>query len=688
MYKVSVITPFHNVDMAMFQKCVDGMRCQTIGFDNIEWIIVVHNCKPLYLPLLTDLFKHDKNVIIRELNDGKFSPAMPRNHGLLFVTAPYVGFLDGDDSYTPDCLEVVCREIEQTQSQVVTFRREYELEKESLHPHTERVVWNQTEWRIVMDRADYQMDKMFTGLWGFTTSRLFDVAFLRKHDIKCSEEILWLEDVWHTGLSLMKADRVCYLPQFIGYHYFINGGSIVQDKKKSFDELYECFKSAALTIDNLTAIGVDANDIAQLFYSLLTQYYLASDLTTDQRRTLCDMAKPYLDNLRKLTPSKLHTPEECYLNYHLPREVLANPDNPMDSPTLKDAMNGWSTMMQILRRNASTDFGQRYRFDQIETMADYQRLVPLSDYPAYKRLLDLQTNIGESGILTADPARHYLVNASSQRLPCTESHLTPYMEAFATTLKGHHNLLVAIVGPRHQQTNDGCTVESLESVMVKKYMWYYHYARGKRRAGFSMPDDSFFKTEPREEMRTICRYALLDRDIDQIVALNTRRVADMFDYIMADRNRLLDDLRAADPQRAAEVESAFQKDQPLACALWPKLQRIVAFGLGHCAGATARMKLFTGQTPHNHGYYYTEETILGKAVADDSDLFETFPSGSCHEYLPLRHDSPLTSLSTETKPGEPYYLVVTNTSGLYRYVTDHIIRIHETQMDKILFTIY
>jgi len=688
MYKVSVITPFHNVDMGMFQKCAESMRCQTIGFENIEWIIVVHNCKPHYLPLLTDMFKNDQNVIIKELNDGIRSPAMPRNHGLPFVTGPYVGFLDGDDSYTPDCLEVVCREMAETQSQVVTFRREYELETESLHPHTERVEWNQTEWRIVMDRDHYDMEKMFSGLWGFTTSRLFDVAFLRKYDIKCSEEILWLEDVWHTGLCLMKADRVCYLPQFIGYHYFINGGSIVQDKKKPWEDIYECFRSAGLTIDNLESVGVDANDIAQLFYSMLTQYYLASDLTLEQRRTLCDMARPYLQKLRKLTPSKLHSPEECYLNYHLPREVLSNPEDPMASPMLRDALNGWSAMMKILRNNATTDFGRRYHFDQIETLADYQRQVPLSDYQNYKRLLDLQTNIGESEILTSAPTRHYLVNAKGQRVPCTESHLQPYMENFATTLKGHHNLLVAIVGPRHQQTNDGCTVESLESVMVKKYMWYYHYARGKRRAEFSMPDDLFFKTEPREEMHTICRYALLDRDVDQIVALNTCRVADMFDYITSHRDELMAELREADAGRAREVESAFQSAESLATVLWPKLERIVAFGAGEFYEGTTRMKQFTGQTPHNNGFYYTEETIYGRAVADDSNLFETFASGSFHEYLPLKEDNAATVFSTEMKPGVPYQLVVTNSAGLYRYVTDHMVCIQETQMDKLIFTIY
>ena len=333
MFKVSVVTPFHNVDMGMFEKCAESMRCQSIGFNNIEWIIVVHNCEPTYLPRLMEMFKNDSNVIIKELNDGMHTPATPRNHGMQFVTTPYMGFLDGDDSYTPDCLEVVRREMIETEAQVVTFRREYELEKESLHPHTEKVLWNQTKWRIVLDRKDFRQEEMFSGLWPFSTSRLFDVAFIRKHDLVFSTDVKWLEDVWHTGMCLMKAERVCYLPQFIGYHYFINSGSIIQDKKKPMEDLVDCFESAGCIIDDLEAQGVDTNDTANTIFTLLTQYYLASDLTVDERRMLCDMAAPYLKKLRKMTPSKLHSPEECYLSYHLPQEVLSNPENPTESPT-------------------------------------------------------------------------------------------------------------------------------------------------------------------------------------------------------------------------------------------------------------------------------------------------------------------------------------------------------------------
>lgn len=217
---------------------------------------------------------------------------------------------------------------------------------------------------------------------------------------------------------------------------------------------------------------------------------------------------------------------------------------------------------------ATADYGRAYGFDQIEKLAEYQKQVPMSDNKVYQPLIDLQTNIGESNILTIEPTRHYLVNAKQQWVPCTESHLRPYMEAFATTLKGHHNLLVALVSPLGKQTNDACTVETLESVMTKIYMWHYHYARGKCRADFSMPNDLFFKTSPQDAVHAISYYALLDRDIDQIVALNTGRIADMFDYITTHRNKLVAELRQTDAQRASEVERAFDSEQALAKVLW------------------------------------------------------------------------------------------------------------------------
>ena len=48
-YILSVVTPFHNTDLAYFGKCLDSMKEQTLGFENIEWVITLHNSEPEYV---------------------------------------------------------------------------------------------------------------------------------------------------------------------------------------------------------------------------------------------------------------------------------------------------------------------------------------------------------------------------------------------------------------------------------------------------------------------------------------------------------------------------------------------------------------------------------------------------------------------------------------------------------------
>lgn len=45
-YILSVVTPFHNTNLAFFEKCLDSLKKQTLGFENIEWVITLHNSEP------------------------------------------------------------------------------------------------------------------------------------------------------------------------------------------------------------------------------------------------------------------------------------------------------------------------------------------------------------------------------------------------------------------------------------------------------------------------------------------------------------------------------------------------------------------------------------------------------------------------------------------------------------------
>ena len=143
-YKVSIVTPFHDVEMSMFRRAVDSMRAQTYGYEDIEWIVVLHNCGERYKRDVHALLDGDANVKLLELDNDVHSPSSPRNYGMQFATGDYLGFLDGDDRFTRSCIATVTEAAERNRASVTVFRREYEQEKKGMLVITELVLWDQT----------------------------------------------------------------------------------------------------------------------------------------------------------------------------------------------------------------------------------------------------------------------------------------------------------------------------------------------------------------------------------------------------------------------------------------------------------------------------------------------------------------------------------------------------------------
>ncbi len=87
-YQVSVVTPFHNVDIGMFKYAYESLKKQTLGFENIQWIVVLHNTESKYKSAVHELLDSHENIILKELDNGIHTPSSPRNLGMKFATAP------------------------------------------------------------------------------------------------------------------------------------------------------------------------------------------------------------------------------------------------------------------------------------------------------------------------------------------------------------------------------------------------------------------------------------------------------------------------------------------------------------------------------------------------------------------------------------------------------------------------
>lgn len=713
-YKVSIVTPFCNVDMNAFRKCVESVKRQTIGFENIQWIVVLHNTKPEYHQAVHALLDGYDNVLIESLNNEIRNPSPPRNLGMKLATAPYLGLLDADDSYTPQALEKAIFHMQKTNSQMIVFRREYELERDNLMPWTELVLWNQTQSEIVIDREHWDDKKMFSGLWGMTTSRVYDREFLSRNNITFDETLNYGEGVLFLIEAYGKIDRVCYLPQFIGYNYFINGNSIVQSmKEKSGAVIVSYAESLKKIFDAGFRNGIYMDwTIAALLTMFSNVLIHAKNLTVDDRQRIKEILEPYVHMIPLLPVTKIDSAEDVKTYYELPREVILHPENFTGGRYVQNLWNGQKILNEILRRNQNTDYGRHYQFASLQTAEGYRSRVPLSDYETYLPFVELQIKVGESCISVAEPVPYYLLTSGTtgdtRLIPATQRHFRPYLDAFTQMVSGKINFALFESLPLKKRYNDRSFLNSVSGMVLAEFFRYERNTYGSVNTKFTSPEELMFPPEAMDTMYLRLLFALKERDVEQIISPFTWGIVEAFNFLESNWKILCHDIEVGkityaldvpeiflrkmnaflspDKSRADELREIFSRTgfgKPVAQRIWKNLRQIVAAGSGSFKIYTAQMKRYTGDVPHSNGIFASSEMLPGKAIPA-GDNYELIPDVNFYEFLPVDGDAPI--LLNDVEVGKNYEVILTNQAGLYRYRTAEIIRVEEYGNGRLIFS--
>ena len=692
-YKVSVVTPFHNVEEPMFKNCVQSMLNQTIGFENIEWIVVLHNCQKQSIDMVRRYLDRYDNVQTPVLDNEAHTPSAPRNYGMAMATGQYLSYLDGDDSYLPNCLEVAVREAETTSSQVVWFRRENEKEDPSLFMPPATSFCDNTTERVVMEKGHWDYKIMFSGHFGLGTSFLFNLDFLRTIGLKFNEKMLFGEDFPYVIMAIVHADRVCYLPQHIGYHYYVNGGSLVQHSEKTAEQLIQYAEGFRDLFALMRSYGIDTNECSQIMCIFLTRFILASPrLAVEDRQKIKEIIGPDVTCMSLLPADKNFDQHLRDIMLYLSQDVILNPENPGEF-MLKVKLDGLMELRNIIKDNLETDFGRHYNFKQIKSVSAYQFLVPLTDSDYYRKIIPLQTNVGDKYILTKRHIKRYYQKKNGTLIPSTRFNCHKYAECLASLLEGKKSILIARSMPVIGMTNDDAEIDTLYSSIVKDYFQERYLKGGVIQARLTSSVVRYFsQARTEDDYMDIMTEALAHGDdVQQIVAFDTNELLKAFQTLEEHWPMMVEQI--PDENRRNEVHQILSHgfDQPVVLRLWPNLERAIAFGTGRFYESGLKLlDHYCGDVTFNNGFYFTAETILGRAVADNSKLYECIQDYNFYELLPAGSKvgepaGPLTWSQAET--GKPYYLVVTNHAGLYRYRTEHIITPVNVSADRIQFTV-
>lgn len=120
-YLVTVISPVYNGE-SFLKKSIQSVMDQTIGFQNIEYILVDDCSTDRSKEILLEFQKKYENITVVLLDCNSGSPGLPRNVGVKLATSPYITFLDSDDWLHPNGLQVLYEISESTGDPYVVGR--------------------------------------------------------------------------------------------------------------------------------------------------------------------------------------------------------------------------------------------------------------------------------------------------------------------------------------------------------------------------------------------------------------------------------------------------------------------------------------------------------------------------------------------------------------------------------------
>lgn len=709
-YLVSVITPFHNTKMEFFKRGYDSLKRQTLGFKNIEWVVVVHNSEESYASAVQKLTKDDDNVRIYILNNDKRTPSSPRNYALTKAQGKYIAFLDSDDFFTDDGLGEVVEGMEKTGADIASFRAETLPEDETVIQAIDtRARFDQTLHMLEYKKGDKKLnDLIYAG--GLTIwSKLIRRDFLDKNKIIFSLDMKYGEDVCFSMECLSKAKKIIILPQTIVYVYFMNHGSLAQDMNHTPESLMKLASDFAHIFDVTVKGGYKLEKLAWPVLGYLAEMMAITPGLDDEFSTkIYNMMHRYFDILGPLEP------DAKFFNAQMAEHFMKRARMIILGEEDNDEMAA-SSLFPILLANADTEYGQRYGFGSIKSIEDYQKKVPLSDYSTYRPLIKLMTRIGESNLICKDKvvaySRKMCPDGGEFLVPLTAPFVSVYQNRLTEELKGaRYSTFLAMESAGEvgiTRFNDGAMLHSIVDTVlsgIRKTDIYNSHTRSteNKYGTITSPESVLFKN-PGEDMRYAkLVFALADLDVSQIIVPFTVNILDMVRFLQCmwepivediaggriseasslsdDRRQELSKLLKASKRRAKELKTIFEQGfDNVFPKIWKKLDRIVAAGSGENAVYSRQVMKYIGSVPLDYGYLGIAEGIIGKVSAKGENTYIVMEKDSFLEFLPENSEKDNTLTASELEISKHYEVIISNMAGLYRYRSGIIVEATKIQ---------
>jgi len=374
-------------------------------------------------------------------------------------------------------------------------------------------------------------------------------------------------------------------------------------------------------------------------------------------------------------------------------------------------------LLGMLRRNADTEYGRRYNFASINSVADYQKQVPLITYADIQQDMERVAG-GAKNVFTAeDPVMFAQTSGTTGKpkfIPVTptdqgRAHKDQMRTWLYHAQKAHPGILdykvVSMVSPAVEgHTESGVPFGSTSGHIYKNMP-------GIVRRAYSIPYEVFDIEDYQAKYYTIMRISL-EHDVHFLATANPSSILQLMDKANEYSEDLIGDIRAGtlssqqdiepairqfvekrlrrNPKRAAQLEAMrSRRDGRLVPGdYWPVLGLIGCWKGGTVGHYLEKFDPWfnpdgTRPVPVRDWGYLSSEARGSIPLSDEGSKGVLTVATNFFEFVAVdeveaKPDNPeawpfLTAADLEMD-GE-YYIFVTTTSGLYRYDINDVIRV-------------
>ena len=371
-------------------------------------------------------------------------------------------------------------------------------------------------------------------------------------------------------------------------------------------------------------------------------------------------------------------------------------------------------LKRLLKENAQTAFGRDHDFVGVETFEDFRARVPMRNYEGHKVYIDRMID-GESDILTTlDPFMYGTTSgttASPKLIPVNtlwKKGLSSLLRLWiARCQKTHPKMLshriLTITSPAVEGYTDkgvpigsvsGLTQKRAPKVIRKNLAVPYQIAEIKdydlryalsMRFALSGPVSTIVTPNP----STILKLAEVGVEHGDAIVRAVREGTlgfDPKDFQNSDdpkQTEILNELASSlkpDPDRADFLQGCInRKGRLLPKDAWPQLAVIGCWLGGSCGAQAHRLAdYFPESLPFRDlGLRATEATVT-IPLEDHSASGVLAIHGNYYEFIPedeIQEENPTVLGAHELEVGKSYYILLTTSSGLYRYDINDVIQV-------------